>query len=191
MSSTTTKRPGLQLAIDYGPLLAFFIAFKLAGVFTGTAVFMAAIVVAVILSRTLLGRVSPMLWLSAILVIGFGALTLWFHDERFIKLKPTIIYTGLGLLLLGGLAAGKPLIKYVLEAGGMDELDERGWFLLSRNWGLFFLFMAGLNEILWRNLPTETWLSLKVWALIPLSLLFGAAQIPMLMRHGLGRNQDA
>ncbi len=134
----------------------------------------------------MLGRVSPMLWLSAILVVGFGALTMWFHDERFIQMKPTIIYAGLGLLLLGGVALGKPLIKYVLE-NGLDGLNDRGWMLLSRNWGLFFIVMAVLNEIMRATLSFDTWLTLKVWALIPLSLAFGASQIPMMTREGLRR----
>lgn len=177
--------PGLTLALDYGPLVVFFIAFKLAGVFAGTAAFMAAVTAALIVSRLRLGRVSPMLWLSAILVIGFGALTIWFHDQRFIQVKPTIIYAGLGALLLGGALAGKPLLKYVLEAG-YDGLTDRGWAILSRNWGLFFGGMALLNELLRRELSFDTWLTVKVWALIPLSIAFGLANLPVLMKHGLG-----
>jgi intracellular septation protein len=87
----------MGLLLDYGPLIAFFIAFRLAGVFVGTAVFMAAIVVAVVVSKLRIGRVSPMLALSAILIVGFGALTIWFHDPRFIQLKPTIICSWEGL----------------------------------------------------------------------------------------------
>lgn len=185
MTDTPKPRPAwLPFAIDYAPLILFLIAYKIMGVFAGTAVFMIAIIAAVLASKILLGRVSPMLWLSAILVVGFGALTIWFHDERFIQLKPTIIYAGLGALLLGGVALGKPLIKYVLESG-LDGLSDRGWMLLSRNWGLFFVAMAVLNEIMRATLSFDTWLTVKVWALIPLSLLFGASQIPMMTREGL------
>jgi len=185
LTDTPKPRPTwLPFAIDYAPLMLFFITYKTAGVFAGTATFMVAIIAAVLTSKIMLGRVSPMLWLSAILVVGFGALTIWFHDERFIQLKPTIIYAGLGALLLGGVALGKPLIKYVLEAG-LDGLSDRGWMLLSRNWGLFFIAMAGLNEIMRATLTFDTWLTLKVWALIPLSLAFGASQIPMMTREGL------
>jgi len=175
--------PGWSLALDYGPLIAFFLAYRFAGVFTGTAVFMGAILVAVIVSKWKLGRVSPMLWLSAILVIGFGALTIYFHDERFIQIKPTIIYVLLGGLLLGGLAMGKPLLKYVLEAG-YDGLSDRGWIVLSRNWGVFFIAMAGLNEVLRASLTFDMWLTVKVWALPILSVVFALANIPVMTKHG-------
>lgn len=175
---------GLSLALDYGPLIAFFAAYKLSNVFIGTGVFMAAIAIAVVISRIKLGRVSPMLWLSAILIVGFGALTIWFHDPKFIQLKPTIIYTGLGALLLIGFAMGRPLLRYVLEAG-FEGLNDRGWMVLSRNWGLFFIGMAVLNEIMVRYLSFDTWLSVKVWALVPLSMAFGMAHIPYMMKNGL------
>lgn len=175
--------PGWSLALDYGPLIAFFLAYRFAGVFTGTAVFMGAILAAVIVSKWKLGRVSPMLWLSAILVVGFGALTIWFHDERFIQLKPTIIYVLLGGLLLGGIAMGKPLLKYVLEAG-YDGLSDRGWMILSRNWGVFFIAMAGLNEVLRAGLSFDMWLTVKVWALPILSVVFALANIPVMTKHG-------
>lgn len=190
MSDDKPKGVGnMGLLLDYGPLIAFFIAFRLAGVFVGTAVFMAAIVVAVVVSKVRTGRVSPMLALSAILIVGFGALTIWFHDPRFIQLKPTIIYAGLGSLLLGGALLGRPLLKYVLEAG-FEGLGTRAWLVLSRNWGLFFLGMAVLNEILVRNLSFETWLAVKIWALIPLSMAFGIAHIPYMLKNGLGTEPD-
>lgn len=190
MSDDKPKGVGnMGLLLDYGPLIAFFIAFRLAGVFVGTAVFMATIVVAVVVSKVRIGRVSPMLALSAILIVGFGALTIWFHDPRFIQLKPTIIYAGLGSLLLGGALIGRPLLKYVLEAG-FEGLGTRAWLVLSRNWGLFFLGMAVLNEILVRNLSFETWLAVKIWALIPLSMAFGIAHIPYMLKNGLGTEPD-
>jgi intracellular septation protein len=186
MNKTRAAPPaGLSFAIDYGPLVAFFIAFKLAGVFVGTGVFMVAIAVAVGVSKWRLGRVSPMLWLSAILIVGFGALTIWFHDPKFIQLKPTIIYAGLGMLLVGGVATGRPLLKYVLEAG-FDGLSHRAWLVLSRNWGMFFIAMAILNQILVRSFSFDTWLSIKVWILIPLSVAFGLAHVPFLLKNGLG-----
>ncbi len=186
MTDAKPKAAGnLGLVLDYGPLIAFFVAFKLSGVFFGTAVFMAAMVVALVVSKWKLGRIAPMLWISAILIVGFGALTIWFHDPGFIQLKPTIIYTGLGLLLLGGVALGRPLLKYVLEAG-FEGLHDRAWSVLSRNWGLFFIAMAGLNEVMVRQLSFDTWLAVKVWALIPLSMAFGLAHVPYMMKNGLG-----
>ncbi len=190
MSDVKPKSAGnLGLVLDYGPLLAFFIAFKLQGVFVGTAVFMAAMVVALVVSKWKLGRIAPMLWISAILIVGFGALTIWFHDPRFIQLKPTIIYAGLGALLIGGVMLGRPLLKYVLEAG-FEGLAERAWIVLSRNWGLFFVAMAVLNEILVAQLSFDTWLAVKVWALIPLSMAFGIAHVPYMMKNGLGAEPE-
>ena len=186
MSDVKAKNTGnLGLLLDYGPLIAFFAGFKIWGVFVGTGVFMAAMIVAVIVSKLKLGRISPLLGLSAILIVGFGALTIWFHDPRFIQLKPTIIYAGLGALLLGGVILGRPLLKYVLEAG-FEGLGARAWIILSRNWGLFFIAMAVLNEILVRQLSFDTWLAVKVWALIPLSIVFGIAHVPYMLKNGLG-----
>ena len=191
MSEVKTKpHPGWSLAIDYGPLVLFFLAYKFTNVFAGTAVFMAAIVIAVVVSKWRLGRVSPMLWLSAILVIGFGGLTIWFHDPKFIQIKPTIIYALLSGLLFGGLAMGKPLLKYVLEAG-YDGLSERGWIILSRNWAFFFAAMAIINQILVATLDFGTWLTVKVWGMTILSFLFAMANIPVLTKHGFGDEKPA
>jgi intracellular septation protein len=176
---------GLAMALDYGPLVIFFIAYKILGIFGGTAVFMLAITIAILIALWKIGRVSPMQWLSAILVVGFGALTLWFHDPKFIQLKPTIIYVMLGGLLLGGLAIGKPLLKVVLEHG-YDGLTERGWTLLSRNWAIFFLVLAVANEIARQQFSFDTWLTIKVWGVTIASILFAMANVPMLMKHGLG-----
>ena len=186
---------GWTLAIDYGPLVLFFLAYRIWGVFAGTGVFMVATAAAVVVSRVKLGRVSPMLWLSAILILGFGALTIFFHDPSFIQKKPTIIYAGLGTLLIGGWLLRRPLLKYVLEIG-FEGLEEHAWMVLSRNWGLFFFGMALLNEVL-RGLFNEgngkfgTWLAIKVWALVPLSIAFGLAHLPFLMRNGLSAEAAA
>ncbi len=176
---------GLNLAVVYGPLLVFFIAHKLGGIFAGTAAFMAAIAVAVAVSRIWLGRVAPMLWLSAILVIGFGGVTIWLHDPKFIQLKPTIIYTLLSGLLFAGLAKGRPLLKYVLEAG-YDGLSDRGWMILTRNWAFFFAGMAVFNEVLRASVSLDLWLTIKVWGLTVLTFVFALANMPVLLKHGLG-----
>lgn len=189
MTEATTKKPPahggtLSLALDFGPLLAFFLAYKFAGVIMGTAIFMGAIVVAVILSKVKLGKVSPMLWLSALLVLFFGSLTIYFHDQKFIQIKPTIIYAFFALMLFGGLMRGKPLLKYLLQAA-YDGLSEEGWRKLSRNWAFFFLFMAVANEVMRASLTFDTWLAVKVWGVTIISVVFAAANIPMLMRYGL------
>ncbi len=183
--------PGwLPMALDYGPLVAFFLAFKFIGIFAGTFVFMVAIILAVIISKWKIGRVSPMMWLSAILVVGFGGLTLWLHDQKYIQIKPTVIYAMLSALLFAGLLRGRPLLKYVLEHG-FHGLSDKGWLLLSRNWAFFFAGMAILNEAMRANLDFNQWLSVKVWGLIPLSMIFGMANVPMLLKHGLGEDESA
>ncbi len=186
MNAKTVKKPGafFSFLLDFGPLLAFFIAFKVAnGPFIATGIFMVAIVIAVIVSLLRLGRVSPMLWISAILVVGAGAITLWLRDPRYIQMKPTIIYAGFSILLFAGLLAGKPLLKHVFHLA-FEGLSDKGWMKLSLNWALFFGAMAILNEVLRHWLSFDAWLSVKVWGITILSLLFAFANIPMLMRHG-------
>ena len=182
-----------NFALDFGPLLAFFLSYKIAqsyvptafgATMVGTIVFMIAILIAMGISLGVYRRVSPMMWISAVLVIGFGGLTLWFHDPRFIQLKPTLIYAGFAALLFGGLLAGKPLLKYVFGPV-FEGLSELGWRKISRNWACFFAGLALLNEVMRYNLSFETWLTVKVWGVTLLAFLFGAANIPMLLRHGL------
>lgn len=185
----------LPLLLDFGPLLIFFAVFKLTqsdgaalastrAAINGTLAFMVAILVAVAVSKWRLGRVSPMLWLSAVLVVGFGALTVYFNDESFIQIKPTIIYSFFALMLFGGLMRGKPLLKYLLQAA-YDGLSETGWRKLSRNWAIFFVAMAIANEVMRRTMSFDSWLAVKVWGVTIVSVAFAAANIPMLMRHGL------
>ena len=191
MTDQAAAKPsaGFNFMVDFGPLLAFFIAFKLMGVIAGTAVFMFAISIAVAVSLARFRRVSPMTWISAVLIVGFGALTLYFGDPRFIQMKPTIIYTGFSLLLFGGLAAGKPLLKYVFHLA-FEGLSDTGWMKLTLNWAIFFAAMAILNEFMRAWLSFDTWLTVKVWGLTILSLLFAFANIPMLLRHGLTVPED-
>jgi intracellular septation protein len=195
MTEETQRKPhGLaNFALDFGPLLAFFLSYKLAQFYVptsfgatmvGTIAFMIAILIAMGASLYFYRRVSPMMWISAVLVVGFGGLTLWFHDQRFIQVKPTLIYTGFALLLFGGLAAGKPLLKYVFGPV-FEGLSELGWKKISRNWAIFFAGMAVLNEVLRATVTFETWLTIKVWGVTFLAFAFGAANVPMLLRHGL------
>jgi intracellular septation protein len=174
----------LPMALDFGPLLVFFLATKFVGMFAGTAVFMVAIAIAVLVSKWRLGKVSPMLWLSAILVLFFGALTLYFHDPKFIQAKPTIIYSFFAVMLIGGWARGKPLLRYLLQSA-YAGLSETGWLKLSFNWGLFFAVLAAANEAMRATLDFDTWLAVKVWGVTVASMLFAMANLPMLMKHGL------
>jgi intracellular septation protein len=200
--ATVNQKPSgtLSFILDFGPLLLFFIASKIGssdtdptqGAIVGTATFMIAIIIAVVVSKLKLGKISPMLKLTAALGVFFGGLTIWFHDERFIQIKPTIIYVFFAILLLGGWLRGKAMLKYVLEHA-YQGLNEQGWMKLSLSWGLFFLALAGLNEIFRRPewFSFDTWLSIKVWGVTAATFLFALANIPMLMRHGLKLGDDA
>ena len=178
---------GARLLLDLGPLLVFFVAYWLTGkqIIRATGVFMAATVVAMIVSRIKAGRISPMLWFSGIMVLGFGGLTIWLHNDTFIKIKPTIYYAMVAGILAFGLLTRRPTLKLVL-GGAYPGLSERGWSMLSRNWACFFVAMAVANEIVWRTTSTDFWLGYKLWGALPATLIFAAANIPMLMRHGLG-----
>jgi len=196
MSTNTRNGSGSQLLIDVGPLLVFFAVNFFAPVppalkiFVATGAFMAAMVVAMIYSALRFGRISPMLWFSGVLVVVMGGVTLWLHDETFIKMKPTIYYVFVSVLLGFGLVKDKPLLKRVLGSA-YPGLDEEGWRKLTRNWVIFFLALAALNEAVWRNSSTDFWIGFKLWGAIPLTFLFAAANIPMLLRHGLNREDAA
>lgn len=198
-TTSEAKKAGsswLNIAVDYGPLLVFLGVYKfyqppadstfgeIAAVIYGTIAFMVAAVLALAFSRLKFGHVSPMLILSTVLIVGFGGLTIWLQDERFIQFKPTAIYLMFGVLLIGGWMRGKALLQILLEAA-FEGVDKQGWLKLSRNWGFFFLVLAGLNEVLVRMMDFEGWLWAKFWVFMPLSFIFTFAQIPMLLKHGL------
>lgn len=171
--------------LDFGPLLLFFVAYKASrsSIVVSTGAFMVAILASLLFSLVRYRRVSPMTWVSAILILGFGGLTIYLHDARFIQMKPTIIYAGFSVLLFGGLLFGTPLLRY-LFGPVFERLEEKGWLKLSRNWAFFFAFMAVFNEVLRATVSFDTWLTVKVWGATAMSFLFGLANIPMLMRHG-------
>lgn len=201
------KKPGPpplpKLALEMGPLVLFFLANSRPGLFqplvaamlgerlvsganapilTATAVFMVAIAISLGLTWALYRSLPVMPLVSGVVVLVFGALTLVFQDELFIKLKPTIVNCLFGAVLLGGLAFGKPLLPYVFDA--VLHLDEAGWRKLTLRMGLFFFFLAGLNEAIWRTQTTDFWVGFKVWGMTPLFMAFMLAQTPLLMRHG-------
>jgi intracellular septation protein len=196
MSTKAEPQGGARLLIDLGPLLIFFLANFFAPVpsvmkiFVATAAFMVAMVAAMIFSALRYGRISPLLWFSGIMVVILGGLTIWLHNEMFIKMKPTVYYALVAALLGFGLATDRPLLQRVLGST-YPGLDEHGWRKLTRNWALFFAFMACLNEAVWRNSSTNFWVGFKLWGAIPLTFLFAAANIPMLIRHGLMRDDAA
>lgn len=184
--STNPKEPSAagRLLIDLGPLLVFFAANAWRGIFTATAAFMVAIVAAIGFSALKYRRVSPILWFSAAMVLALGSLTIWLHNETFIKVKPTIYYVTVAGILGFGLATGRNYLK-VLLGTAYPGLSERGWQLLTRNWAIFFAVMAVLNEIVWRSTTTSFWIGFKLWGFLPATFLFAIANVPMLMRHGM------
>jgi len=194
--------PALKLVLDLGPLVLFFLANsrpalflplvapilpadvasgERVGIFVATAVFMAAVVVALAISYALTRHLPVMPLVTAVVVLVFGSLTLVLHDELFIKLKPTIIYLLFGAVLLGGLAAGKSLLGMVFDS--VFHLTEEGWRRLTLRWALFFFALAILNEIVWRSQTTDVWVTFKVFGVVPLTFLFAALQYPLLTRY--------
>ena len=194
--------PILKLVLDLGPLLLFFYANakpalfepwlaplipeavqtgERSGIFVGTAVFMVAIVAALIVSYVLTRRLPMMAVVSGIIVVVFGGATLIFQNETFIKLKPTIIYLLFAGTLFGGMIFKKPLLAMVFDQ--VFHLTEEGWRKLTVRWALFFLALAVLNEIVWRTQSTDTWVAFKVFGVMPITFIFAALQYPLLMKH--------
>jgi len=185
-----------RLLIDIGPLLIFFLVNFLAPVpgslkiFVATGAFMAAMMAALVFSAVRYRYVSPLLLFSGVMVVVLGGLTIWLHNETFIKIKPTVYYALVAGLLAFGLATGRPLLKAVLGST-YPGLDEEGWRKLTRNWAIFFAIMAVVNEAVWRNSSTDFWIGFKLWGAIPATLLFALANVPMLLRHGLSTEEAA
>jgi intracellular septation protein len=190
MTARPQPQGSAKLLIDIGPLLIFFLVNFLAPVpavakiFVATGAFMVAMIAAMLFSAIRYRRISPLLWFSGVMVVILGGLTIWLHNESFIKMKPTLYYAFVAALLAFGLATDRPLLQRVLGST-YPGLNERGWAKLTRNWAIFFVGMAVLNEAVWRNSSTQFWVGFKIWGALPLTFLFAAANIPMLLRHGL------
>ena len=199
--STKPKSGWLSVAVDYGPLLVFFLTYRwfspdgedtaaeILAVVKSTGAFIAASVIALGVSKFVLGKVSPMLLLSTVLIVGFGALTIYFQDELFVMLKPTLIYLVFAAILLVGYCRRKSLLKMLLETA-FEGLTDDGWLKLSRNWGFFFIFLGALNSAIVVLVQSEvlqfaTWIAMKLWLFMPLTFVFTFTQVPMLMKHGL------
>jgi len=194
MSTTTRSEPTephgpMRLIVDFGPLVVFFVTYKLSGgglhgTLVATGAFMAGVLIAIVAALAVFKRVTPMLLLSTALILSFGAITLYLRDPRFIQMKPTLYYGVLASILLIGLTRRKPLLRW-LFGPIFPGLSEDGWLKLSRNWALFFVALAVVNEIMRAVLSFDTWLTTKVWGVPIVSLVFAAANVPMLLRHGL------
>ncbi|WP_038594200.1 septation protein A [Neorhizobium galegae] len=190
------QHPMLKLALEIGPLLVFFFgnlrgewlvaqfpALSAVGgpLLVATALFMVATVASLIASKIVFHHLPVMPMVSGVVVLIFGSLSIWLQDETFIKMKPTIVNSLFGVALLGGLLFGKSLLGYVFNAA--FQLDEAGWKKLTLRWGIFFLFLAVINEVVWRNFSDVVWVNFKVWGTMPITIIFTIAQMPLIMRH--------
>jgi intracellular septation protein len=171
-----------KLIIELGPLLVFFGGNAWGGIFFGTAAFMVATLLSLAVARFRYHKVPVMPLVSAVIVFVFGGLTLYLQDETFIKLKPTIVYSMFAVLLAAGLLLRKPLLELLF--GQAFTLSEDGWRKLTFRWTVFFVAMAIVNELVWRNFSTDAWVSFKAFGFLPLTVLFAIAQVPLMQRYG-------
>ncbi|WP_273787552.1 septation protein A [Bartonella grahamii] len=191
--------PTIKFFLEMGPLVVFFLAnykgewlIKNIGffqnfskpIFPATAIFMIAIIISLSLSWILARQIPIMPLISGIFVLVFGFLTLWLHNDTFIKMKPTIINSLFALILFGGMCFNKPLLRYALDS--TLKLDDLGWQKLTYRWAFFFVFLALLNEIIWRNFSDNFWTSFKVFGVMPITVLFMLTQMPIIMKHSKG-----
>lgn len=195
--------PLLKMVLELGPLVVFFFAnsrgewlashfpvlSEMGGpIFIATGLFMAATAIALVVSWILTRTLPMMPLISGIVVFVFGALTLWLQNDTFIKMKPTIVNTLFGAILLGGLLFGKSLLGYVFHAA--FKLTDEGWRKLTLRWGLFFIVLAVMNEVVWRNFSTDFWVAFKVWGTMPFTILFTLSQMPLIMRYSLDQTDE-
>ena len=184
------KPQAIKLALELGPLVIFYIANARADIFAATAWFMGAMVVSLLLSWLVLHKLAVMPVVTGVVVLIFGSLTLILKDDTFIKMKPTVVNALFAVALLGGLAFGQSLLRYVF--GEVYKLKPQGWTVLTLRWGLFFLFLAVLNEVVWRaadayiadpKAATNLWVAFKVWATMPITVIFTLFQLPLLTKY--------
>lgn len=178
-----------RLLIEAGPLAAFFIANSQAGIMIGTAVFMVATSISVLISWRFERKVPVMPVVGAGFVLLFGGLTLWLQDDLFIKIKPTLVNLLFASVLFAAHLTRRNVLKHVL--GTVLSLTDAGWRTLAIRWAWFFVLLAVLNEVVWRTMTTDAWVNFKVFGIMPLTLLFSAFQAPLILRHQVAEDQPA
>jgi intracellular septation protein len=183
-----TMNPLLKLAIDLGPLLVFFGGNYYYGIFPATGMFMVATVISLSITYALERKLSPMPIVTGAVVLVFGGLTLWLANDLFIKLKPTIVNSIFAAVLLGGLATGRLFVKFLFD--NAFHLSDEAWRTFTYRWAGFFIFLALLNEAVWRNFSTDFWVAFKVWGVFPLTILFALSQTPFLIKNQIKQDED-
>jgi intracellular septation protein len=178
-----------KLVIELGPLLVFFGVNAAAGIYAATGAFMVVTVIALVVAKWRYGKLPVMPLVGGAVVLVFGTLTLYLRDETFIKLKPTIVYSMFAVLLVAGLLVRKPVLALLF--GPVFNLTDEGWRKLTLRWALFFVVMAVLNEFVWRNYSTDTWVSFKAFGFLPITFLFAMAQVPLMQRYGLAPEETS
>jgi len=198
-SDKSTSMQFLRLATEVGPLVVFFLLNAKADSFFGnvasenifyaTGGFMIATALALGVSYWKFHRVPTMPLVTGVFVLVFGTLTLVLHDEAFIKLKPTLVNLLFGGALLGAAYMGRPLMKQLFDAA--FDLTDEGWMILTKRWGFFFIALAILNEIIWRNFSTDFWVNFKLFGIMPLTIIFGMAQLSVISKYALPKDKSA
>ena len=174
--------PTLKLALDFAPLAVFFVAFKIGGVMEATVALMVATSISIAVIYMVERKLALAPLISGGVVMVMGGLSIALHDEAFIKLKPTIVNLVFAAILLGGVVIGKRgLLRHVLDVA--FQLTDAGWLVLSRRWGFFFMFLAGLNECIWRNFSTEFWVNFKVFGMFSLTIAFAVSQFKLVEKY--------
>lgn len=174
-------KPWLKFVLEMGPLAVFFVANSRFGLPVGTACLMVATIASLVVTWLIARRIPTMPLVTAVFVLVFGGLTLYLKDERFIKMKPTFINLLFSAALFFGIATRRNLLKVVFD--GAFHLDDTGWRILAWRWAFFFVFLAVLNEIVWRTMPTDFWVNFKVFATTPITMIFMMFQIGVINRH--------
>ncbi|PHR62009.1 MAG: septation protein A [Robiginitomaculum sp.] len=172
-----------QIFLDLGPLIAFFATYRLTdnNIYIATMVIMVATAIALLISWLQTRRIRPMPLVTLVLIVVFGGLTLYFKNPDFIKMKPTIIYLLFASALGGGALVGSWFLKAVFA--GAFEMPDDVWAKLTWRWAGFFVFLAGLNEFVWRSFDESTWVNIKVFGFLPLTLLFAMANLPLMLKY--------
>ncbi|GAB4138634.1 MAG: septation protein A [Sphingomonadales bacterium] len=181
--------PVQKIIIEMGPLVLFFIVNNQAGIFYATGAFMAAVATSMLFSWVSARHIPPMLWVTGVMVMAFGGLTIVLQDDLFIKLKPTIVNSIFAAVLFFGLTTNRPILKWVFEAA-FPPITDAGWKRLTTNWALFFVFLAALNEGVWRTTSTDFWVAFKVWGVMPITFLFSLTQLPVMMKHLVEKQEN-